>query len=115
MVVFEGLLLKIVVIENQSLLSTQRTFNNTFIAIVFTLLGSVFGLMQTIGSIMSFVESSNKSLKKKIEKLIRLGKIKRQRTDLDKNFSQNEKPAINRFAVTKVYPELTDNRTIANF
>jgi hypothetical protein len=47
------------VIESQSLHSTV-TFNNTFIAIFFTLLGSVFGIMQTVRSVMSFVESSSK-------------------------------------------------------
>jgi hypothetical protein len=103
-----------VIIESQSLLITQRTFNNTFIAIIFTLLGSVFGLMQIIGSVMSFAENISESFQKKIKKIVRLGKIARQRKYLDNNFYQNEKPVITQIVNSKVCPDLTDIN-ITNF
>jgi hypothetical protein len=113
MVFFDGLLLKIVVIESQSLLSTVRTFNNTFIAIVFTLLGSVFGLMQTVGSVMSFVESSSKNIKNRIETPIRLGTIRDQRKGLDQNFYQNENPTEFKFEHSKTCLDLAQNKVMA--
>jgi hypothetical protein len=113
MVVFDGLLLKIVVIESQSLLSTQRTFNNTFIAIVFTLLGSVFGLMQTIGSVMKFVESSSENIKKRIEAPIKLEIIRNHREDLDQNFYKNEKSTIFQCDNSKICPDLAQNKVMS--
>jgi hypothetical protein len=112
MVFIYGLLLKIVIIESQSLLTTQRTFNNTFIAVFFTLLGSVFGLMQIIGSVMSLVENTSESFKLKIEKFVRLEKVKRQRKDLNKNFSQKAKKILTQKATSKILPFQTENQTI---
>jgi hypothetical protein len=43
---------------------------------------------------------------------MKIGKIKLQRKDLDSNFYQNERPVVARFNLSKVYPDLTDHKTI---
>jgi hypothetical protein len=113
MVIFDGLLLKVVIIESQSLLSTVRTINNNFIAVVFALLGSVFGLMGTVGAVMSLVENSTEAVRNKIEKILRLGKVKNQRKYLNFNFFQNsEMPKIRGYMYEKIHPDPDASKTV---
>jgi hypothetical protein len=53
--------------QNDSMLMIQRNLNTTFILLLFSLLGTIFGLLGTFRSIMIFSETQIDSIQKKIE------------------------------------------------
>ena len=63
-------MVRIYIVESDTALQTQRTVNQSFYLFAGTILGSVFGLMGTFGSLMAFAENiSVKIDRKKLMKI----------------------------------------------
>lgn len=68
----------------------QRTLNNTFVALFSALLGGVFGLMGTFGTIMSIIEPYRDKFIYKIKKIKKVKELKNRKN----LFSKTEKKTI---------------------
>jgi hypothetical protein len=58
----DGVLLRIALNQNNSMLLIQRNFNTTFVLLLFSLLGTIFGVLGAMKSIMIVVEKRAKSI-----------------------------------------------------
>jgi hypothetical protein len=61
----DGVLLRIALVKNSSMLLIQRNLNTTFILLVFSLMGTIYGLLASIKSLMIFVEGRVKAIEEK--------------------------------------------------
>ncbi|OMJ95574.1 hypothetical protein SteCoe_990 [Stentor coeruleus] len=77
--VSEGLYITIFISQSDTLLYTKRTLKTNFVLIFSGLLGTVFGIMGSFGSIMAFVESKFLFIERKIDRSKKLKQIKKFR------------------------------------
>lgn len=73
-------------IESNAILVTTRTINMTFYTILISLIGTVFGLMESTGSFMVLSENFFKYTEKKFKKFIKMNKLYENRDFIKKNF-----------------------------
>jgi cell division protein FtsX len=75
MTILDGISIRLEFTQNSSMLLIQRNLNATFILLLFSLLGTVFGLLGTVRSVMIVVELRADSIRKKIEKTKKFKKM----------------------------------------
>ena len=96
------------------MLLTTRSLNSNLAMVLFTLLGTIFGLLGSFGTIMAIIEDLSDSTKEKLEKRNKLDKIAGHHDKILLNFMKNSKQEYEYTSLKRVAPVMNSLNVISD-
>ena len=110
---FYGILVEIDLYRSDSMLSTARTYSTSLNSVIFALLGSIFGLSESIRVFKEFTEGRSTTLESLYNRKTKIKKIqesnKKLSREFDYLFNVKEKIPPKRNKSAKIMPSVTSD------